>query len=46
MSAWMLGRNSLVGTTVRNANQLPEHLVADARATWWTESLGGFHHRT
>ncbi|MFM9966657.1 MAG: hypothetical protein ACKV2Q_36225 [Planctomycetaceae bacterium] len=33
-----LGRNSLVGTTVRNANQLPEHLVADEhRADWCGE---------
>ncbi|MBF0226715.1 MAG: hypothetical protein HQK76_14780 [Desulfobacterales bacterium] len=29
-----LGRNSIVGTTVRNPNDLPQHLVADEKHTW------------
>jgi hypothetical protein len=28
------GRNSLVGTTVKRAEKLPEHLVADEKHTW------------
>ena len=28
-----LGRNSLVGTTIRNTENLPEHLVADEKHT-------------
>ena len=36
--AWVSwGRNSVVGTTVKDAAQLPEHLVADEKHTW----LGG-----
>ena len=30
-----LGRNSLVGTTVRDAAKLPEHLVADEHHADW-----------
>ena len=30
-----LGRNSLVGTTVHDAAQLPEHLVADEHHADW-----------
>lgn len=29
-----LGRNSIVGTTVRNAENIPEHLGADEKHTW------------
>jgi len=29
-----LGRNSIVGTTVRNADDIPEHLGADEKHTW------------
>lgn len=29
-----LGRNSLVGTTIQNPEQLPEHLLADEKHTW------------
>jgi hypothetical protein len=31
-----LGRNSIVGTTVRNPANLPVHLVADEKHTWLT----------
>jgi hypothetical protein len=30
-----LGRNSLVGTTVRDPQRLPEHLAADEHQTFW-----------
>jgi hypothetical protein len=30
-----LGRNSLVGTTVRDPEQLPQHLTADEHHTAW-----------
>ncbi len=29
-----LGRVSLVGTTVKHAEKLPEHLLADEKHTW------------
>lgn len=29
-----LGRNSIVGTTVRDADDIPEHLAADEKHTW------------
>ena len=33
--AWVSwGRNSLVGTTVKDPTHLPEHLVADEKHTW------------
>jgi hypothetical protein len=35
-----LGRNSLVGTTVRNADQLPEHLAADEHHADWAGQQG------
>jgi hypothetical protein len=35
-----LGRNSLVGTTVRDAAQLPEHLVADEHHADWAGQKG------
>ena len=35
-----LGRNSLVGTTVRDAAQLPEHLVADQHHADWAGQKG------
>jgi hypothetical protein len=32
---WLsLGRNSLVGTTVKDPKKLPEHVVADEKITW------------
>ena len=30
-----LGRNSLVGTTLKDPDKLPEHLLADEKHTWW-----------
>lgn len=35
-----LGRSSLVGTTVRHAEQLPEHLVADEHHVDWAGQKG------
>ena len=35
-----LGRNSLVGTTVRDSAQLPEHLVADEHHADWAGQKG------
>src|SRR3954471_1961016 len=35
-----LGRNSLVGTTVRDPDRLPEHLAADEHHTDWTGQKG------
>ena len=35
-----LGRNSLVGTTVRNPQRLPEHLVADEHHVDWCGKRG------
>ncbi|MGZ5974842.1 MAG: hypothetical protein ACXWPK_15720 [Isosphaeraceae bacterium] len=35
-----LGRNSLVGTTVRDAAQLPKHLVADEDHADWAGQKG------
>ena len=35
-----LGRNSLVGTTVRNAERLPEHLAADEHHVDWCGQKG------
>ena len=35
-----LGRNSLVGTTVRDAAQLPAHLVADEHHADWAGQKG------
>ncbi len=35
-----LGRNSLVGTTVRDADKLPEHLVADEHHADWCGKKG------
>jgi hypothetical protein len=35
-----LGRNSLVGTTVRNPQRLPEHLAADELHTDWCGAKG------
>ena len=35
-----LGRNSLVGTTVRNSAKLPEHLVADEHHADWAGQKG------
>ena len=35
-----LGRNSLVGTTVRDLAQLPEHLVADEHHADWAGQKG------
>ena len=32
-----LGRNSIVGTTVRNASSLPEHYAADEKHTQWND---------
>jgi len=29
-----IGRNSIVGTTIRNADDIPEHLGADEKHTW------------
>jgi hypothetical protein len=29
-----LGRNSIVGTTIRNADHIPQHLAADEKHTW------------
>ena len=29
-----IGRNSLVGTTLQKASNLPEHLIADEKHTW------------
>lgn len=34
--AWLtLGRSSIVGTTVKDRERLPDHLVADEKHTWW-----------
>lgn len=30
-----LGRNSIVGTTLKSPEKLPEHLLADEKHTWW-----------
>lgn len=30
-----LGRNSLVGTTVKSPDKLPQNLLADEKHTWW-----------
>lgn len=35
-----LGRNSLLGTTVRNADRLPEHLAADEHHAHWAGQQG------